>query len=175
MLSHWQRYKGGDFFDFIEVEPARLVFLMMDVAGKRDEAMHIAAAVQDKCREAVRELFTGTEVNEPQAAADLNIVINRAILEAAGGVRCAPAFLASFDEGLGTLTYVNSGHTPALVRDTEGLTQLKANGVPLGLFSHAVTDSQIRVLQPGATLLLASKGLIESKRGFRKEYGFERL
>ena len=166
---------GGDFFDFIEVEPARLIFLMMDVAGKRDEAMHIAAAVQDKFREAVRELFTGTEVNEPQAAADLNIVINRAILEAAGGVRCAPAFLASFDEGLGTLTYVNSGHTSALVRDTEGTTELKANGVPLGLFSHAVTDAHMWALQPGSSLLLVSKGLIESKKAFRKEYGFKRL
>src|SRR3954447_16598741 len=43
---------GGDFFDFIEVEPSRLIFLMMDVAGKRDEAMHIAASVQDRFREA---------------------------------------------------------------------------------------------------------------------------
>ena len=34
---------GGDFFDFIEVEPSRLIFLMMDIAGRRDEAMHIAA------------------------------------------------------------------------------------------------------------------------------------
>ena len=70
---------------------------------------------------------------------------------------------------------MNSGHTPALVRDVDGLTQLKATGVPLGLFSHAVTDAQLCVLQPGATLLLASKGLVESKRGFHKEYGFERL
>jgi sigma-B regulation protein RsbU (phosphoserine phosphatase) len=166
---------GGDFFDFIEVEPSRLIFLMMDVAGKRDEAMHIAAAVQDRFREAAPDLFNGPEVNEAQAAADLNIVVNRTVLEAAGGVRCAPAFLASFDENLGTLTYVNSGHTSALVRDAEATTELKANGVPLGLFSHAVTDAQMWVLQPGATLLLASKGLIESKKAFQKEYGFKRL
>src|SRR5438270_2704002 len=166
---------GGDFFDFIEAEPSRLIFLMMDIAGKRDEAMHIAAAVQDKFREAVPELFTGADVNEAQAVADLNIVVNRTILEAAGGVRCAPAFLASFDENLGTLTYVNSGHTSALVRDAEGTTELKANGVPLGLFSHAVTDAQLWVLQPGSALLLASKGLIESKKAFQKEYGFKRL
>jgi len=61
------------------------------------------------------------------------------------------------------------------VRDADGTTELKANGVPLGLFSHAVTDAQICVLQPNATLLLASKGLIESKKAFSKEYGFKRL
>src|SRR3954451_15027376 len=166
---------GGDFFDFIETEPSRLIFLIMDIAGKRDEAMHIAAAVQDRFREAAPDLFTGAEVNEAQAAADLNIVINRTVMEAAAGVRCAPAFLASFDENLGTLTYVNSGHTPGLVRDSDGVSQLPANGVPLGLFSHAVTDAQLCVLQPGATLLLASKGLVESRRSFKKEYGFERL
>src|SRR3954462_930100 len=71
---------GGDFFDFIEVEPSRLVFLVMDVAGKRDEAMHIAASVQDKFREAVPDLFSGADVNEAQAASNLNILINRTVL-----------------------------------------------------------------------------------------------
>src|SRR5437773_5929298 len=81
------RYKGarmgGDFFDFIEVEPSRLIFLMMDIAGKRDEAMHIAAAVQDRFREAAPDMFSGADVNESQAAANLNIAINRTVLEAA--------------------------------------------------------------------------------------------
>jgi len=166
---------GGDFFEFIATRPSRLVFLVMDVAGKREEAMHIAAAVQEKFRKAAVEMFSAEEVNEAERASDLNILLNRTVLEAAGGVRCAPAFLASFDENLGTLTYVNSGHTPGLVRDSDGVSQLPANGVPLGLFSHAVTDAQLCVLQPGATLLLASKGLVESRRSFKKEYGFERL
>jgi serine phosphatase RsbU (regulator of sigma subunit) len=166
---------GGDFFDFVPAGPSRVVFVMMDIAGKRDEAMHIAAAVQDKFRAAVSEMFAGEEVNEAERASDLNILLNRTVIEAAGGVRCAPSFLASFDENLGLLTYVNSGHTSGLVRDADGVTQLKANGVPLGLFSHAVTDAQVSVLQPGAILLLASKGLVESKRGFHKEFGFERL
>jgi len=166
---------GGDFFEFISTAPSRVVFVVMDIAGKRDEAMHIAAAVQEKFRKAAIEMFSSAEVNEAELASNLNILLNRTVLEAAGGVRCAPSFLASFDENLGTLTYVNSGHTPALVRDSDGVTQLPANGVPLGLFSHAVTDAQLCVLQPGATLLLASKGLVESRRSFKKEFGFERL
>src|SRR5437868_10711714 len=137
---------GGDFFEFIPTGPSRLVFVMMDIAGKREEAMHIAAAVQEKFREAATEMFSATEVNEAERASDLNILLNRTVLEAAGGVRCAPSFLASFDENLGTLTYVNSGHTPALVRDSDGVSQLPATGVPLGLFSHAVTDAQLCVL-----------------------------
>jgi serine phosphatase RsbU (regulator of sigma subunit) len=44
----------------------------------------------------------------------------------------------------------------------------------LGLFSHAAHDTQLSVLQPGAALLIASKGLVESRHK-SKEYGMERL
>src|SRR5206468_8441599 len=65
---------GGDFFDFVSTSPSRLVFVMMDIAGKRDEAMHIAAAVQERFRETAIEMFSAQEVNEAERASDLNIV-----------------------------------------------------------------------------------------------------
>src|SRR5438876_8821247 len=167
--------KGGDFFDFIQPVQSRLVFTMLDIAGKRDEALNIAAFVQDKLRVAVPKTLGIGDVNEAEAVSNLNILINRTIMEAAGGVRCAPAFIASYDEALGTLTYINSGHTPALVLDGNSVSQLKASGVPLGLFSHAVTDAQLCVLGPGSILLLVSKGLVESRTAFHKEFGIERV
>jgi len=60
------------------------------------------------------------------------------------------------------------------LKDPEGVTRLEANGFPLGLFSHATHDALITAIQPGAALLLASRGLVESKAG-SKEYGIERL
>ncbi|HEY6935981.1 MAG TPA: SpoIIE family protein phosphatase, partial [Terriglobales bacterium] len=51
---------------------------------------------------------------------------------------------------------------------------LPANALPLGLFSHATYEPQVRVLQAEASLLLVSRGLVESK--FRnEEFGLERL
>src|SRR5947209_3459180 len=42
---------GGDFYEFVPLSDTRMVFLLTDIAGKRDEALHIAAAVQDLVRQ----------------------------------------------------------------------------------------------------------------------------
>ena len=165
---------GGDFYDFLMTDSGRLVFLLLDVAGKREEALDIAAAVQDRLRPMAAGLFRDGDINEAEALPTLLIELNRVILQAAGGVRCAPAFLGSYDKQFGTLAYINAGHTPALLKDHEGVTQLAANGIPLGLFSHATHDTRITAIPPGAALLLVSRGLVESKAG-SKEYGIERL
>jgi len=165
---------GGDFYDFLLTDSGRLIFLLLDVAGKREEALDIAAAVQDGMRARAAELFRNRDVNEAEALPSLLIELNRLIIQAAGGVRCAPAFLGCYTEEFGTLAYVNAGHTPALLIDPDGVRRLEANGFPLGLFSHATHDALITAIPPGAALLLVSRGLVESKAG-SKEYGIDRL
>jgi len=165
---------GGDFYDFLVTDSRRLVFLLLDVAGKREEALDIAAAVQERMHPLAAELLRTEDVNEADVLPMLLIELNRVIMQAAGGVRCAPAFLGSYEEEFGTLTYINAGHTPALLKDHEGVTSLEANGFPLGLFSHATHDALITAIPPGAALLLVSRGLVESKAG-SKEYGVDRL
>lgn len=163
---------GGDFYDFAQAGDSRLLMLLLDIAGQRDEALNIAAAVQETFRSAA-DLFYDDSVNEAVALSQLVLDINRAILAAAGGVRCAPGFIACYNEVLGTLSYINAGHTAALVKDRAGITRLEACGVPLGLFSHATHDTQICVIEPGATLLLVSRGLAEVKAG-KDEFGIAR-
>jgi serine phosphatase RsbU (regulator of sigma subunit) len=165
--------QGGDFFDFASIR-ARLIFVLLDIAGRRQEALDIAAAAQDTFQTEALQLFNHTPLNEADALSDLSVALNRTILAAADGVRYAPAFIGCYDEELSTLTYVNAGHIPALLKDKDGVTQLGANGLPLGLFSHATHDAQLVALQPGAAVLLVSKGLIESRSG-SKEFGLERL
>lgn len=165
---------GGDFYDFLLTDSSRLVFLLLDIAGKREQALDIAAAVQDRFRELVPKIFHGEDINESDATAELVINLNRVIMQTVGGVRCAPAFVGCYREAFGTLTYVNAGHTPALLKDADGVTQLEANGLPMGLFSHGTYDARFCVLRPGAALVLISKGLVESRSG-STEFGIERL
>ena len=175
IAAHYQGARmGGDFYDFLVTPCGRLVFLLLDIAGKRGQALEIAASVQETFRQKAPGLFQGEDVNQSDALSELSILINRAILKAAEGVRHAPAFLGSFDPKLGMLSYVNAGHTPALLKDAGGVTLLKANGIPLGLFSHATHDAGVAVVQPGAAVLMVSKGLVESRSG-SKELGLERV
>jgi serine phosphatase RsbU (regulator of sigma subunit) len=165
---------AGDFYDMIALGDNRFLFVLVDIAGEKDSGQDIAATVQDEFRTRVPEIFRAEDINEAEAVSDLTLHLNRVILEAAGGVRCTPAFVASYNETLGVVFYCNAGHTPATLRDSAGVWELGATGLPLGLFSHAIHDAQVSTLEQGAALVLVSKGLIESKAG-RKEFGFDRV
>ena len=160
---------GGDFYDVVTT-PTRLVFLMLDIAGQRETALHIAAHVQDKFRVSAPKVFAKTEVNEAEAATELLLEVNRTIISAVGGTHFSAGFLGCYAFDLGTLCYINAGHTPALLKDSSGVTMLEASGLPLGLFSHATHDAQMCVLEPGAALMLVSRGIVECKHR-RREFG----
>jgi len=164
---------GGDFFDFMRAGPSRLAFILLDIAGKREEALDVAAQVQELFRERVPGLFTAADMNEAEATTELLVDVNHKIIEASGGVRCAACFLGVYDDTIGTMFYINAGHTPALLRDPEGITRLNAQGPPLGLFSHTTNDALMSVLRPGSALLVVSKGLVEARVG-SKDYGLAR-
>ena len=164
--------QGGDYYDYITTGP-RMLLLLLDIAGRRDEAFAVAAEVQQTFR-ASADLFAFDDVNEPVALAQLHLEVNRAILAAAGGVRCAPGILGSFNEIAGTLWYINAGHTPPLLKDANGARVLPHSGVPLGLFSHATQDASICVMPPGSALVMVSRGLVEARAG-GVEYGIERV
>ena len=74
---------GGDFYDFIEISPGRLLFVLLDIAGKKEEAFHIAATAQDVLRNSGRELLGNQDVNVAEVLTDLLLDVNRAILAAA--------------------------------------------------------------------------------------------
>jgi len=165
---------GGDYFEFIHVAPSRLLLVLLDVAGSAAQAMPITAAVQEFVHKFGPKIFAGQDGNEADAIAEMTLLLNRTVLAAAGAVCHTPAFIASYNDSVGVLTYINAGHTPGLLRHGEKVELLPANGVPLGLFSHSTHDAQMAALAPGSTVLLVSRGLVEFRRG-RTEFGLERL
>jgi serine phosphatase RsbU (regulator of sigma subunit) len=102
------------------------------------------------------------------------VQMNRAILKSATRVCPGAAFAGCFNKSLGTVCYVSAGHTPALLRDRTGVTELGATGLPLGLFSHSAADASIVALEPGASLVLVSRGLVEASRK-GKEFGLAQV
>ena len=94
---------------------------------------------------------------------ELSRRLNLEIMRAAGGVRSCPAFAGCYNEELGTVCYVNAGHTPGLLRDDSGIVELPATGLPLGLFSLAPTDARIVGLGPKGSLALVSRGVVEAE------------
>jgi serine phosphatase RsbU (regulator of sigma subunit) len=165
---------GGDFYDFVRVSPDRVLFGLLDVAGRLEENHSIVSAAQDTFRTLGTDLFAKQDINEAEAMIELCLGLNRTILHAAAGVRSCPAFAGCYNETLGTVCYFNAGHTSGLMRNRNGVTELTATGLPLGLFSHSTCDASMVALEPRAALLLVSRGIVEAKhRG--KEFGLEQV
>jgi serine phosphatase RsbU (regulator of sigma subunit) len=166
--------QGGDLHDFVRVSPSRVLFGLLDMAGRLEENRAVVSAAQQAFRTRSPELFSAEDVNEADAMAELCLELNRAIMAAEGGIRSCPAFAGCYNEDLGTICYFNAGHTPGLLRDGDGVTELGATGLPLGLFSHATCEAPLVALPPGGALLLVSRGLLEGKCK-REEFGLERV
>lgn len=150
---------AGDFYDSIRVSPQRVLIGLLDVAGRREDNRQILVAAQKMFREFGPELFVAQDVNEADAMTELSLRINRGLIDIAGVLSC-PAFIACYHEEFGTLCYTNNGHTPGLLRDSSGVSELTSTGLPLGLFSHATSDSRIVAMEKGAELVVVSNGVI---------------
>jgi serine phosphatase RsbU (regulator of sigma subunit) len=172
--AYYGERQGGDLYDFVRVTPNRVLFGLLDMAGRLEENSAIVSVAQQTFHTRSQQLFSDDDVNEADAMAELCLELNRAIMSAEGGIRSCPAFAGCYNEDLGTICYFNAGHTPGLLRDGTGITELGATGLPLGLFSHATCEAPLVGLPPGAALLLVSRGLLEGRRR-REEFGLERV
>ena len=170
---------AGDFYDSVRVSPERILFGLLDVAGRREDNQQVLAVAQTIFRTLGAELFSGADINEAEAMTELCLRLNRGIMEAAEGVRSCPAFMGCYHEKFGTLCYSNAGHTPGLLSDSTGIAELRSTGLPLGLFSHATIEAPIAGMEPGAVLLLVSRGVVEGehdeKAGETAEFGLNRV
>lgn len=169
---------AGDFYDSVRVSEERVLFGLLDVAGRREDTRGILTAAQAIFRNQGAELFSGSDVNEADAMTELCLHLNRGLISASSGVHPCPAFIGCYHEKFGTLCYTNAGHTPGLSLDRGGVTELASTGLPLGLFSHATCDAPTVGMEKGAVLLLVSRGVVECGADHEKsaeEFGLERV
>jgi len=165
---------GGDLYHFLRANRCRVIFGLLDVAGRREENHAIVDAARQTFCELGSRKFADEEMNEADAMMEFCLELNLAIRRAASGVRSCPAFLGCYNEELGTICYVNAGHTPGLLRDPSGITELAATGLPLGLFAASTYEAPTAALQNGASLLLVSRGVVEAAPK-KEEFGLDRV
>ena len=168
---YYDRRMAGDFYEFLRAGPSRVLFALLDMAGRRSEIGETLVAAQKTFRTLAPKLFGGDDFNETTAMMNLCQEMNRTILK--NGVRSCPAFIGCYNEDLGTICYANAGNTPGMLRDGTGITLLEATGLPLGLFSLTTQSASTRALAPGAVLLAVSRGIVEAEYA-GEEFGLAR-
>jgi len=170
---YYGQRQSGDFYDFQRVHPQRVLFGLFDAAGHVEANRGTLCAAQSVFRKLGKQLFSQDDINEMDAMIELSQQLNRAVLGAEDLVRSCPAFVACYNEGYGIVCYANAGHTPGMVRDGKGVVELPATGLPFGLFSHITSEAAMVAIEPGAAMLLVSRGIIEAAHK-KEEFGMER-
>ena len=173
-LPDWQvaayygpaRAVGGDFYDFIELPDGRIGIVVGDVTDKGVPAALIMARTQSVLRgEAPRLVAPGevlrraNEILLPEMPARMFVTCLYLVLEPTTG----------------EVVYANAGHLPPYVRTADGVLELRATGMPLGLLPGMNYEEKTATIGPRQSVLLYSDGLIEAHGPAGDMFGFPRL
>lgn len=161
------RSVGGDYYDFLELQPGKLWIAVGDISGKGISAALLMANLQGLLRSHA-PLYT-EELDR------LFITLNDRMCETSDGSQYASLFYAGFDGPSKILRYVNAGHPPPLLLRDGAVDRLAATGPPVGLFGEGCFSVNELQLQAGDTLLIYTDGITEAERPDNEMFGEERL
>jgi phosphoserine phosphatase RsbU/P len=146
---------GGDFYDVLPQADGRVIVTLGDVAGKGSPAALLMALLLAVLR---------TLVDENEDAPTLMARLNVQICRHTPATRFITLFYGVYEPATGTLTYVNAGQNPPLIRRRDGTYErLDGTGVALGMFELSTYGSVTTMLAPGDTLVLYSDGITEAE------------
>ncbi|MCQ2424087.1 MAG: SpoIIE family protein phosphatase [Clostridia bacterium] len=159
---------GGDFYDFYMTEGEKLHFLVADVSGKG-----IPAAMF--MMRAKTELKSRTESGA--LLSDVFTAGNTALCEGNDAGMFVTTWQGSIDLETGTVTYVNAGHNPPLVRHGKGNFEYVRTrcGFVLAGMEGVRYKTQTLQLRPGDTLCLYTDGVTEAQNDAGELFGEHRL
>jgi serine phosphatase RsbU (regulator of sigma subunit)/anti-sigma regulatory factor (Ser/Thr protein kinase) len=160
------RAVGGDFYDFIQLPAGQVGIVVGDVTDKGVPAALVMATVHSIMRAAAPRLVSPGEV--------LKLVNDQLYPEIPANM-FATCLYAVLDPVSGRLRYANAGHNVPYVHTSEGVTELRATGMPLGLMPAMAYEEKETILQPGQEMLLHSDGLAEAHAPDGDMFGFPRL
>jgi phosphoserine phosphatase RsbU/P len=151
---------GGDCLDYYWLDENRLVLYVLDVSDHG-----LAAALPSI---SVHNLLRSRVLSE-QVLADPAAVLgylNRCFQMGRQHEQYFTMWYGIYDRSLAQLHYSSAGHPPAFLFSPAAehkcsLRELKAPGMPIGLFEEALYKAQVCRVEPGALLCVFSDGLYE--------------
>ena len=173
-LPEWQiaayygpaRVVGGDFYDFIDLGEGRIGVVVGDVTDKGVPAALVMARTHSILRaEAPRLIEPGlvlaraNELLAPEMPARMFVTCLYGVLEPESG----------------RFVFANAGHNLPYVRTTDGVIELRATGLPLGLMPGIAYEETEGFIGQGDAMLLYSDGMVEQHGPAREMFGFPRL
>lgn len=158
---------GGDYYDFITIDPSRLGVVVADVSGKGVGASLLMASLRAALHS---ELDPKYKIEE--MAAKLNNFVHRS----SSPNSFITFFYSELNNKTGEFKYINAGHNPPLVIDKKGKIQrLESCGLCLGMFPSTSYKASKITLDVGDKAILFTDGITESRNKDNKDFDEEGL
>jgi serine phosphatase RsbU (regulator of sigma subunit) len=159
---------GGDYYDYIRLPGNRLGLAVGDVSGKGVSAALLMARLSAAARFALASAPT-----LPEAVAQLNTTLIRPGTED----RFITCVVAVVDLDHLTLSLVNAGHLPPLLRRADGTVEELGEavaGLPLGVLDRPYQEATLP-LGPGEAVVFYTDGVTEARNPRNEMYGVDQL
>src|SRR5215207_1498674 len=141
------REVGGDFYDVIPLPDGRVGFVVGDVTDKGVPAALVMSATRSVLRASVQRLIEPGEVLER---------VNEHLCPDMPEKMFVTCLYGVLDPSTGRLRFANAGHDLPYVKTADGVIELRARGMPLGLLGGMDYEEHEVVLAPGDSVLLHS-------------------
>lgn len=160
------REVGGDFYDVIPLPDGRVGFVVGDVTDKGVPAALVMSATRSVLRASAQRLIEPGEVLQR---------VNDHLCPDMPEKMFVTCLYGVLDPRSGHLRFANAGHDLPYVKTADGIVELRARGMPLGLMPDMTYEEKEAILQPGDSVLLHSDGVVEAHDPERDMFGFPRL
>jgi serine phosphatase RsbU (regulator of sigma subunit) len=168
LAAYWRpaRAVSGDFYDFLSFPDGKVGLVIGDVTSKGVPASLIMAITRSVLRAAAHNHFTPD---------DLLARVNDLLCPDMPPNMFVTCQIAIFDPQTGELQLANAGHPLPFWRQADGLSAVRATGMPLGLMPGMNYSGPSIRLAPGDRLLFYSDGLIEAHNAQQEMLGVPRV
>jgi Stage II sporulation protein E (SpoIIE) len=159
---------GGDYYDFLEMSPGRVGFVLADIAGKGIGAALLMANLQGSLH--------GQPGIRSKDLPRLLSSLNQHFYRHSEKNVYVTGFFACYSDDTRQLQYVNCGHNPPLLlhRD-DAVERLNPTATVLGLFCDWECSVGEAQLEAGDVLSIYTDGVTEATGASGEEFGETRL
>ncbi len=160
------RSVGGDFYDFVDLPNGRLGVAIGDVTDKGVPA----ALVMATCRSMLRAAALDHE-----RPGEVLAEVNDTLVDEIPPAMFVTCLYAIIDTSTGMMSLANAGHNLPYVRTGDGVIELRATGMPLGLMKGMDYEERSFTFSSEDVMVLTSDGITEAHDADGEMYGFSRL
>ncbi|MBI5020723.1 MAG: SpoIIE family protein phosphatase [Ignavibacteriales bacterium] len=157
---------GGDYFDYILLDPKRLLVVVADVSGKGMSAALYMSKIQGMIQLASHMYTTPRE---------MLIHVNRRLYDGIERKSFITMVLALFNLENNTVQICRAGHNKAIIGSNNKLEHLNSKGIGLGLERGPIFEENLeevqRSLSSDSIFFFYSDGLSEAMNETQQQYG----